>query len=192
MTATQHRESPGGRPRGTFQPCTNSIKSSKASHSRYRKYSSGDTIRFMAHPRSAEAGELRTCARCKQAKPLTREFWKPLSRGNHMVGKTWHNFRGYCRTCLGREGAIRAWRVKQEAVDRYGGCCICCHETRLPFLTFDHTEGNGAEHRRTNRAARKFIHRWLKAKGWPSGFQILCWNCHMARNGGRVCPHQEG
>jgi hypothetical protein len=63
------------------------------------------------------------------------------------------------------------------------------------FLTIDHPEQNGAEHRReifgtsVGRAGERF-YRWLKRGGWPAGYRILCWNCqHATFRGG--CPHVQ-
>jgi hypothetical protein len=34
---------------------------------------------------------------------------------------------------------------------------------------------------------------WLIRRGFPVGFQVLCFNCNIGRsmNGG-ICPHKEG
>lgn len=150
----------------------------------------------MARPRKAELGEPRQCARCREFKPFTIEFWKPNSSGNKHAGKKFHNFRAYCRICIGKETAYynrtRLWRAKREAIDHYGGCCVCCGEITLEFLTFDHIDGGGSQHRREIPKVRKHIHLWLKQNNYPPIVRILCWNCHMARNGGRICPHMNG
>lgn len=40
--------------------------------------------------------------------------------------------------------------------------------------------------------AKNNMYRWLMKNKYPSGFQVLCWNCNMGKqiNGG-VCPHHE-
>ena len=88
---------------------------------------------------------------------------------------------------------------KQKAIDYYGGKCFCCGENGLAFLTIDHMEENGAEHRR--QIAPNFkgtvpggehFYRWLENNGWPNGFQTACFNCNIAKhwNNG-ICPHQN-
>jgi hypothetical protein len=80
---------------------------------------------------------------------------------------------------------------KRRAMDAYGGKCSCCGEAELAFLTIDHIDGNGAEHRREikNRGGGTF-YAWLHSHGYPDGFQVLCANCNLGRhiNGG-ICPH---
>ncbi len=156
----------------------------------------GKSVRIwsMPRPRSAELGEPKRCPECAQSFPFTAEFWKPNSSGNKIKGKKFHNFRGYCRSCLRLEDNRYARRkiaqIKKEAVAIYGGKCICCGEQTVEFLTFDHINNDGAQHRRQSHKARKHIQVWLKEQGWPPIVRLLCWNCHMAQNGGRTCPHK--
>ena len=67
----------------------------------------------------------------------------------------------------------------------------CCGETGFEFLTVDHINNDGNEHRRQIKAAFG-IYGWLEKNGFPKdGLQLLCWNCNMGKraNGG-TCPHQ--
>ena len=66
--------------------------------------------------------------------------------------------------------------------------CACCGEKETRFLTLDHVNGNGANHRRV--IGRQPLERWLKSNGYPSGYQVLCWNCNVAKGQGETCPHQ--
>lgn len=94
-------------------------------------------------------------------------------------------------------------KLKREVIDAYGGHCACCGETELVFLTIDHIDDNGAEHRRELAAAcgadgSKWgqagapTYRWLRDNDFPPGFQVLCANCNCGKqwNGG-VCPHAQ-
>lgn len=83
-------------------------------------------------------------------------------------------------------------RVWQEVLDHYGRTCQCCGEADERFLTLDHTNNDGAEHRREVGSSGQAVWRDLRKRGWPPGFQTLCFNCNLGkqRNGG-VCPHQE-
>lgn len=93
-------------------------------------------------------------------------------------------------------GNLRSYygRARLEAYEAYGGAhCACCGEKELMFLTIDHVNNDGAEHRRSlgwKRGGRS-MGAWLRANGFPPGFQVLCINCNFGkhRNGG-VCPHQ--
>jgi len=89
-------------------------------------------------------------------------------------------------------------KLRHEAIMTYGGYrCACCGETEEKFLSLDHVNNDGAEHRRSlgydgnGKGASSKILKWLKDHDYPEGFQVLCMNCNhgRARNGG-ICPHQ--
>lgn len=69
-------------------------------------------------------------------------------------------------------------------------CCACCGESNMAFLTLDHINNDGAEHRR--KIGRGFYQTltWIKQNNFPEGFQVLCYNCNQAKktHGGN-CPH---
>jgi len=83
-----------------------------------------------------------------------------------------------------------ARKAHRDAIDAYGGFCACCGETEPKFLQLDHMNNDGAEHRRQIKGVR--LGPWLRRRGYPEGFQVLCANCNFAKhtNGG-MCPHQE-
>ena len=91
-------------------------------------------------------------------------------------------------------------RVKEQAMAAYGGpVCACCNELDTRFLTLDHVNNDGADHRRAlgngqNKRAGWGFYAKLKALGWPTDppLQVLCYNCNNGKrvNGG-VCPHKE-
>jgi len=73
--------------------------------------------------------------------------------------------------------------------------CACCGERGIEFLTIDHIDGNGSEHRRQIDPERKiggngFVY-WLKKNNYPEGFQVLCANCNFAKRQNKHCPHQS-
>ena len=71
--------------------------------------------------------------------------------------------------------------------------CACCGEPQKEFLTIDHKNQDGASHRKEVPTAR--LCKWLIDSGFPSGFQILCYNCNCARSlrgtVDGICPHQK-
>lgn len=86
-------------------------------------------------------------------------------------------------------------RARYQMIVEYGGKCACCGENRPQFLTLDHVNGNGAEHRREITGKRSgggyTIALWLRAHGWPKdGYQLLCWNCNCARGFSGYCHPQ--
>jgi len=72
--------------------------------------------------------------------------------------------------------------------------CACCGNRFLSFLTIDHIDNNGAEHRRQIKAAGgSGLYGWLKRANYPAGFQVLCWNCNCSKaySKDHVCEHKR-
>ena len=78
--------------------------------------------------------------------------------------------------------------LKREVFDHYGGTCTCCGESHIIFLVIDHINNDGAKHRRNGCGQGADLYRWLKKNDYPSGYQVLCWNCNWAKSNGG-CPH---
>lgn len=70
--------------------------------------------------------------------------------------------------------------------------CACCGESIYEFLTINHINNDGAEHRRTVGSGTAF-HYWLVKNNFPEGYQVLCFNCNCGRNitKDKVCPHKK-
>lgn len=83
--------------------------------------------------------------------------------------------------------------LKQVILDAYGNSCACCGETLFEFLTLDHIENDGAAHRRELKANGRSerIYNDLIARGFPTGFRILCFNCNSALGFYGYCPHPK-
>lgn len=65
--------------------------------------------------------------------------------------------------------------------------CNCCKENTNEFLSIDHINNDGAEHRKTVDGSRLYC--WLRNNNYPAGFQVLCHNCNMAKGIYGKCPH---
>jgi adenylate kinase family enzyme len=84
----------------------------------------------------------------------------------------------------------RGEKLRQEIFSYYGTSCICCDESEIKFLTIDHIENNGSEHRKSEKVGSGgSFYAWLKRNNFPSGFQVLCWNCNSAKGMYGTCPH---
>lgn len=85
------------------------------------------------------------------------------------------------------------WRVKlkAEVYSHYGDRCACCGEANPMFLTLDHVNGGGYQHRKTVGGGLGMLLD-IRKRGFPPEFQVLCFNCNQGRqlNGG-ICPHKE-
>jgi hypothetical protein len=82
----------------------------------------------------------------------------------------------------------REW--KEKVLQHYGNQCACCGISEQVFLTIDHVNGGGTQHRKKVTKATGHFYKWLVDNGYPDGFQVLCWNCNWAKHYLGVCPHQ--
>ena len=79
-------------------------------------------------------------------------------------------------------------QLRAEMLFAYGNRCSCCGIDTEAFLTLDHTNRDGAQHRAQVHAR---IYDDLKKRGWPrDGYRLLCMNCNWATRTGNACPHE--
>lgn len=72
--------------------------------------------------------------------------------------------------------------LKEAVVNIYTNgeaTCRWCGQGDLDVLTVDHIANDGAKHRKTITTGA--LYRWLRNNGYPSGFQILCFNCNVKK-----------
>ena len=127
------------------------------------------------------------CARCNE--------WKTLKNFRSAIGKQVTGLASSCRDCCHALVYMKCRKLKREVVKAYGGKCECCNEELLEFLTIDHINGNGKEHRESLKGVdgqRARIYKWLKSENWPKdNFRLLCMNCNFAIRLGNPCPHDK-
>jgi len=83
---------------------------------------------------------------------------------------------------------------KQRVIAGYGGKCQCeggCDESRFEFLTIDHVNNDGAEHRRNlgSGAIGPMLYKYIIDNNFPEEYRLLCWNCNCAKGHYGECPH---
>jgi hypothetical protein len=96
-----------------------------------------------------------------------------------------------CRSKDSEQGKTKRKEIKAKVIEAYGGRCVCCGESEPAFLTLDHTNNDGSEHRK--KMSQTSIYREVIRDGFPKDkFQQRSWNCNCGRqiNGG-VCPHKN-
>lgn len=71
---------------------------------------------------------------------------------------------------------LRERQYRRECVEHYGGVCVTCGEKEFGFLTIDHVAGGGSQHRKKEQTWR--IGNYLRKRGFPPGFQVMCFNCN--------------
>ena len=91
-------------------------------------------------------------------------------------------------------------KIKEKIINHYSKgtmtcCCDGCTENQIEFLTIDHEDDNGAEHRRIIGIGGHNTLLWLIRNNYPIGYRVLCWNCNSARsigtNANGICPHEK-
>lgn len=80
-------------------------------------------------------------------------------------------------------------RLWSAVVAGYGGACACCGEAEPRFLTLDHVHGGGTAERRVLGENKLMLLRRLVRQRFPSDLQLLCANCHLAKDLRDGCPH---
>jgi hypothetical protein len=84
------------------------------------------------------------------------------------------------------------WNLRVSAIEAYGGKCEHCGITNVQYLTIDHIDDNGGEHRKelfgSSRQGGHTFYSWLKKNGYPPGYRVLCWNHNASRqNHPEIC-----
>lgn len=93
-------------------------------------------------------------------------------------------------------GKVYRNKLRQACFDHYGRECVCCGETEEAFLTLDHINNDGSEHRKkmgSSRGSGTRMKQWLVSNNFPEEYQIqvLCANCNLAKEILGTCPHKE-
>ena len=62
--------------------------------------------------------------------------------------------------------------------------CICCETKVMDFLTLDHIDGGGRQHRKnTTNSTVNYLHSLHEQTGkWLEGFQVMCMNCNWYKH----------
>jgi hypothetical protein len=159
------------------------------------------------------------CKACEVTKPLSEFYalregrWdtlckpcrRPIAREQRRIQYHDHpeQYRAYVRKY--RNNDKEAYKAKDREKHRqkkvkvfeaYGGAvCACCGEQHFSMLTIDHMNNDGAAHRLVIGKGKKNVgsrlYQWLITNKFPSGFQVLCFNCNSSKhiNGG-TCEHK--
>jgi hypothetical protein len=162
--------------------------------SSYRNMASARKVRYDARKalgacvRCGIAPAIRNETQCTACKADTQDYVRArrtapeVQARRRQVNRDWvdRNRERRRQTSRARDQCVR-----DETLQRYGAVCQCCGETQRQFLTLDHINGGGNTHRRSLFNGKTIggiaFYRRLRAQGYPDGFQVLCWNCNMAR-----------
>lgn len=112
------------------------------------------------------------------------ERTKKWAAANRIRIKTWkHANRDRWRES-GRKGHAK---LKEKVFDHYGRACACCGEAQEEFLSIDHINNDGAQHKKEIPSG---LYRWLIKNEFPKDFQTLCMNCNWGKRLNGICPHK--
>lgn len=96
-----------------------------------------------------------------------------------------------CKVCRRAQINTRNRALRVKVLSRYSGGgnpkCACCGVTNLEFLSLDHINGGGRQHRKTVKIR---WWEWLRKNKYPEGFRVLCHNCNQSIGIYGYCPHQ--
>ena len=81
-------------------------------------------------------------------------------------------------------------KLKQQILDAYGRTCVCCGESNPLFLTLDHVNGNGNASMKAVKKGGRNYYGWVRAQGFPAGYQTMCFNCNCSKGKGDCCAHE--
>ena len=137
------------------------------------------------------------CSRCHVKKPLVamkaaKTCWLCFSKkiGAHSPSPDWREAN---RAHLQKYNKQWRGQAKGIVLKHYGGKCRCCGEDDIRFLTIDHKDGKGTQHRKQlGVKAGPPFYSWLIKNNFPLQYAVLCCNCNWGRflNGG-ICPHKS-
>jgi hypothetical protein len=125
--------------------------------------------------------ETKQCPLCEKWLPLTKFKRNP----DGSIRK--HT----CKSCIGKRTMAR---LKLQVFEGLGSKCNCCSEAHPYFLTVDHVQNNGAQHKRDLGSDNVYaIYRQVVVDKFdPLKWQLLCMNCNFAKGHYEECPHKLG
>jgi hypothetical protein len=102
-----------------------------------------------------------------------------------------------------RKNKIRHYSIIGKMFEILGNKCAFCGQEDFDVLSIDHKNGDGAKERNGRNGNHKILEN-LRKRGWPeeeikSKYQLLCYNCHYAKDRrafydlpeDQLAPHQK-
>lgn len=139
--------------------------------------------------------EFKTCKECNRNLLAGAENFPLLKIGDKSYYWNVCNWCAALRYSYNKKKSGYGWRFKQRlsALLQYSDGhpkCKCCGVEQLEFLGLDHIDGGGNAHRKEVKRNGNSFYNWLKRNNYPTGLQVLCHNCNMAKGFYGRCPHE--
>lgn len=138
-------------------------------------------------------GQAHYLKHAEKKRAAARDYWKnnPEKRKRHYERRQ-ERYKTSENARLTRNETARRGMAKLRAVifNHYGNQCECCGELQNEFLSIDHINGCSRELRK-EQGSGNALYRWLKRHNFPDGYQVLCFNCNMAKGFLGICPHMK-
>lgn len=131
----------------------------------------------------------------EQNKEEIHNRMKKYYKNNHSIYvRNWRDYREKHIDSIRKNSREYNRRKRIKVLYYYGGNppkCACCGENHIEFLSIDHMDGNGSQHRKALKIGAGIeFYGWLIRNNFPEGFQVLCHNCNIAKGKNKICPHQ--
>lgn len=135
----------------------------------------------------------------KKWREKNQEYIEQYRKAYHAKNKSWVNQRSREYHKANKDRISKLNQVKNQEIKRlvlsnysyHELRCACCGENHIDFLTIDHINGGGTQHR--TKVIGTQLYRWLIKNNFPSGYQVLCFNCNCAKGlkqNNNKCPHE--
>ena len=125
----------------------------------------------------------KVCTKCGEEKPLA-DFYVDEAKARHPTC-AWTS---QCKACQNARVVAHYRALRLAAIQKLGGACACCGESRYEFLAFDHINGRQKTGPKSSRMSIAQLKRILA--GEAGDLRILCHNCNCARGFYGFCPHE--
>ena len=119
----------------------------------------------------------------------TSRYWKKNgSPESKLVHQKWNNDN---KILMNQYKKKSKDSLRSRVINGYGGCCNCCGERMVEFLSLDHVLGGGNQERKTKSCGGRAAYMRAIKENFPSDYQILCMNCNFAKGIHGGCPHKK-
>ncbi len=141
-------------------------------------------------------------AYCKKCVQRTNDAWAanhPSYKAEQIKAWRKNNKERYRKTRKAYRTVVEYPKLRSKYLDlrlefiaAYGGKCECCGEPNYAFLTLEHKNRDGKQHRKETSGSSLKILTQLKEQGWPkTNYALFCMNCNWGSRWTGVCPHNE-